>query len=638
MTSLKIFNAPAGSGKSTEIKARVSEWSDRYPQDRMLCVTYTNRAADELQSGISAKNVDVSTIHSFLAEFMKPMFISPAVVDLFLDIHRDDIEARIANVEQKVHVEESNARYREKLGEPLTYELIASSITELRYNEMQSNSLFSGGLSHEGLLSFANACALKFPGLLKRISSKYQQIIIDEYQDTSIEILEFFVAAVQDSKTSLHLYGDPMQQIYQVTSDRLRAILSKFQIDDRTVTNYRSSRAIVDALNKIYNDPSVVQKPKDPSESESPRVHLTVSPDNLREKLVAPETLVLSVRNATIFDHIGAKELLNAVQAMPAHSYSSRYPATGVLTETRWLEVKNPLIQLLYGFIHLEHAYRDGKIGESIQLLKKHSSTFGFAPVENHVDKERLRSELDDVFDFLDSDTVTIQQVLSHLTSRGCMKATTAAEYLENEDYSSLLAVPFVQVRRMYTFNLKPGWSTQHGVKGESHEKVVFLAEDSNRTPYVHVTKLFNLWTEVSFSLASLEETYVRVADVYQRARQKFPEYFSKPNKDAYVLHADAITNEVHAVVSACSDLPLFDLLYGDVISAYLDKLNTSTAKDLFKISSIEGLLTAYRLFYVGCSRAKSKLDVIVDIQKINDVQSFTQKFEELGFDVVDHK
>ncbi|MGO2030137.1 MAG: hypothetical protein ACTH2A_04235, partial [Glutamicibacter ardleyensis] len=139
-----------------------------------------------------------------------------------------------------------------------------------------------------------------------------------------------------------------------------------------------------------------------------------------------------------------------------------------------------------------------------------------------------------------------------------------------------LFAVPFVQVRRMYTFNLKPGWSTQHGVKGESHEKVVFLAEDSNRTPYVHVTKLFNLWTEVPFSLSSLEETYVRVADIYQRARQKFPEYFSKPNKDAYVQHADAITNEVHAVVSACSDLPLFDLLYGDVVSAYLDKLNTS--------------------------------------------------------------
>lgn len=637
MTNLKIFNAPAGSGKSTEIKDRVREWSSRFPQDRMLCVTYTNRAAEELKTGISAENVDVLTIHSFLAEFMIPVFASPEAVSLYLKVYKDDIEARLANGEKKTHIETSNAGYREKLGEPLTFELIANSIKSLRYNEMQFNSLFEGGLSHDDLLSFTAVCAAHFPGLRKRISSKYQQIIIDEYQDTSVEVLEFFVDAVGASTSSLHLYGDPMQQIYQVSSSRLRSVLGRFKVDDRTVTNYRSSTAIVDSLNKIYNDPRVKQEASNEASSLPPRVHITDAPQELRKELAQPETLVLSVRNATIFENIGAAELLKAVQSMTEHGYSSRYPAVTVLKESRWLEVNSPLIQLLFGLLHLEDIYRQGKYGEVIQILKKHSLVFGFRPIESHDDKIRLREELEALFSFLRSDEISIQEVVSHLVSFEYMKPSAAGEYLENEDYVALLGVSFSQVRKMHVFNQRPRWSTQHGVKGESHEKVIFLAEDSATTPSVHVNKLFNLWPIVPFSLAALEEAYVEILALFEQARENAAGYFTKPNKAAYEEHAHVVTAEARSVMDACTHQPLFALLYGELFENYFSKQNTSSASRLFKISALEGLISAYRLFYVGCSRAKEQLDVIVDREKIDDAQTLSLKFENLGFEVVPH-
>ena len=69
-----LINAPAGSGKTTEIKSMVQRCIIDNPKDNILCITYTNRAADELSKGILSKNVFIGTIHSFLHFFLKPYF------------------------------------------------------------------------------------------------------------------------------------------------------------------------------------------------------------------------------------------------------------------------------------------------------------------------------------------------------------------------------------------------------------------------------------------------------------------------------------------------------------------------------------------------------------------------------------
>ena len=55
----------------------------------------------------------------------------------------------------------------------------------------------------------------------------------------------------------------------------------------------------------------------------------------------------------------------------------------------------------------------------------------------------------------------------------------------------------------------------------------------------------------------------------------------------------------------------------------------------IFKITKMEGILTAYKLFYVGCSRARKNLIVVVDAYKVNGFkEAFMNKMKEIGFSV----
>lgn len=75
-------------------------------------------------------------------------------------------------------------------------------------------------------------------------------------------------------------------------------------------------------------------------------------------------------------------------------------------------------------------------------------------------------------------------------------------------------------------------------------------------------------------------------------------------------------------------------LLKDDFI-AYLAKSTVGNAKNIFKISKIEGILTAYKLFYVGCSRARKNLVIVVDETKINKFENeFKAKLISIGFEI----
>ena len=88
-------------------------------------------------------------------------------------------------------------------------------------------------------------------------------------------------------------------------------------------------------------------------------------------------------------------------------------------------------------------------------------------------------------------------------------------------------------------------------------------------------------------------------------------------------------------VLNTYRDNKLFEALLKDDFTAYLAKSTVSNAKNIFKISKIEGILTAYKLFYVGCSRARKNLVVVIDENKINKFKDiFVDKLTAIGFDV----
>lgn len=212
INNLFLVNAPAGSGKTTSIRAMVKDVMSKNPNDNILCITYTNRAAEELSKDFKEKNIFVGTIHSFLNNFVKRYFSHSDILALYFEEYGERIKERIQNPDCKEHIDKSNEKYIEEYGK-LDYETVKSNIKTISYNESSYNSLYYGGLSHDDLISFSKLIFDRYPILQKRISYKYQYIFIDEYQDTMADVLKIFYKSVACTQCKLYLFGDRMQQI-----------------------------------------------------------------------------------------------------------------------------------------------------------------------------------------------------------------------------------------------------------------------------------------------------------------------------------------------------------------------------------------------------------------------------------------
>lgn len=83
INNMILLNAPAGSGKTTYIENHVISLIEQYPNRKILCITYTNRAKDELEGRVKNKNVTIETIHAFLPSFIFLYKSNKQVIDLY---------------------------------------------------------------------------------------------------------------------------------------------------------------------------------------------------------------------------------------------------------------------------------------------------------------------------------------------------------------------------------------------------------------------------------------------------------------------------------------------------------------------------------------------------------------------------
>ena len=129
-----LINAPAGSGKTTYIRNELKSICLNNPESRILCITYTNRAADELKKNLEGANITVSTIHSYINDLISPFYSHKEVLDLYWEIYDEKIKNRIKNVTNDENIKKSNQYYIEKSGE-LTEKAVQEIISVRRQAE-----------------------------------------------------------------------------------------------------------------------------------------------------------------------------------------------------------------------------------------------------------------------------------------------------------------------------------------------------------------------------------------------------------------------------------------------------------------------------------------------------------------------
>lgn len=264
--------AGAGSGKTRVLAHRYAYLANEIgiSPGNILCLTFTNKAAQEMKRRISTMvdrgsvNDFICTIHSFCAKFLRREIYRIGYPRNFTIIDEDDAKslARQAMQEYGIDRRKTTAeRFLKQVAglkgyEPTHYiqrHLLPCSSPEapdaiVRYLKLQLK-LFA--LDYDDLLYFTLYILQHFEDARKYWTEKLNYVMVDEVQDCSGDDWKL-LHAVTAHHGNLFVVGDPDQAIYEWRGANPKIFVDfKAKTDIILNRNYRSTPDILDVANHI---------------------------------------------------------------------------------------------------------------------------------------------------------------------------------------------------------------------------------------------------------------------------------------------------------------------------------------------------------------------------------------------------
>ena len=274
-----LILAGAGSGKTRVIAHRIAHLVSTgiAPPDRVLAVTFTNKAAGEMRSRVEAllgtdcRQMWISTFHALCARLLRREAPHIGLSRDFVIYDSADQLSAMKQAMRQLGVDDA----------ALAPRLALSRISHAK-NRMEGPDAFAasswnprdqqiGVLYGMYLKALADANALDFDDLLlktvelferavlvrDRYSEKFRYVMVDEYQDTN-RPQYLLIQRLSSRYRNLCVVGDPDQSIYKWRGADLRNILD-FEHDFpearivRLERNYRSTQVILDAASAVIS-------------------------------------------------------------------------------------------------------------------------------------------------------------------------------------------------------------------------------------------------------------------------------------------------------------------------------------------------------------------------------------------------
>ncbi len=267
-----LIIAGAGSGKTRVITYRIARLlSLGIPQESILALTFTNKAAREMAeraralTGLPLKNLLISTFHSFGAWFLRK------------EIHRLGWKENFTIYDEEDRKQAARESARE-LGygmKSFDSSLAASWISAAKTGKAGPGTAQDiDGASYPGLLEEYRKCLRlynavdfddlitlplelfsAFPESANVLKARFRYVMIDEFQDTSLQQYELVRAF---SGSNICAVGDDDQSIYSWRGANFGNI-EKFEKDHPGIVeiklerNYRSTSTILEAANALIS-------------------------------------------------------------------------------------------------------------------------------------------------------------------------------------------------------------------------------------------------------------------------------------------------------------------------------------------------------------------------------------------------
>jgi len=280
-----VIMAGAGSGKTHTLISRISYLVDNWVvPERILLLTFTNAAADEMRERAaklyddSCKKVVACTYHKFCNLMLRRY-------GKYINIKNYNILTPIENKNLIDYVKSSDDRYKNLSDFPSSKTLMAiyskaincqwtiedtiqkndkwinyidyiNEITEL-YDEIVKYCNIVQKYNFDDLLIYMNKL-LDEDDLCEKIATKFDFIMVDEFQDTN-DLQEDILLKLSKYNKNIMVVGDISQSIYAFRGANVRHLqhfANNFETCKTIIlnTNYRSSQPILDFANEIMNN------------------------------------------------------------------------------------------------------------------------------------------------------------------------------------------------------------------------------------------------------------------------------------------------------------------------------------------------------------------------------------------------
>jgi DNA helicase II / ATP-dependent DNA helicase PcrA len=269
--------AGAGSGKTRVLTSRVAHLiaTGRAAPEQILAVTFTNKAAGEMKARIerlaeiSGARMQVSTFHSLAAKLLRFYGERIGLPQGYTIYDQDDALSTIKTCLAELRFDSKKltpASVLDRISDAKTEMLDAAAFAATAYSPdykkiAQVYELYERKLKAAHAVDFDDLLVLSVRLLQKdaeirtRLQQKYRYLLIDEYQDTNKP--QYLMAKIlSEAHKNIFAVGDEDQSIYGWRGANIQNILN-FEHDFpnckviRLEQNYRSTQTILKAASQV---------------------------------------------------------------------------------------------------------------------------------------------------------------------------------------------------------------------------------------------------------------------------------------------------------------------------------------------------------------------------------------------------
>src|SRR5690606_35197914 len=298
-------------------------------------LTFTNKAAREMKERISkivgsseAKNLWMGTFHSVFARILRAEADKLGYPSNFTIYDSQDSQRLIGQIIKEMQLDRDIYKPNQVLNRISSYkngmitvkayfqnpELMEQDAMSKKprigdiYQEYVDRCFKAGAMDFDDLLLKTNELFVRFPDVLHKYQSRFQYIMVDEYQDTN-NSQYMIVRALSDRYQNICVVGDDAQSIYAFRGANISNILN-FQKDYENVKlfrleqNYRSTRNIVEAANTIIDKNKVkLEKVVWTANDDGPKIKVHRSITDAEEGRFVASTIFEEKMNKQMANH-----------------------------------------------------------------------------------------------------------------------------------------------------------------------------------------------------------------------------------------------------------------------------------------------------------------------------------------------